>query len=139
MIGACAYSGPIRSTQGGIREMRSLADRYTDNIERSKRIDRGTPQSEIDEIRKEIEILDYELRHTTLEPSQRRELLKLSGEATAVLARQIGAARHPLVIDPAPRTHDSSPTRSAVSRPMNAFAEHTLRERDYRRDYGMER
>ncbi|MFC9999639.1 hypothetical protein [Nocardia sp. NPDC127526] len=117
--------------------MRSLKDRYTDIIERSKRIDASAPESEILEIRKEIENLDYELRHTGMEPSQRRELLTLSGAATAILARQVDAARNPLVISPEPQSRPASPTRSdSPARSGNAFSEAALRNR---RDRGIER
>ncbi|WP_232852475.1 hypothetical protein [Nocardia acididurans] len=112
-----------------LSEMASLADRYRNNIERSKRIDRSTPESEITDIGKEIELLDYELRHTSLEPSARRELIELSGVATATLARQVHAARSPLVIDPAPQpTHPTPRPRG------NAITEAAHRNRDRGRE-----
>ncbi|SUD49604.1 Uncharacterised protein [Nocardia otitidiscaviarum] len=103
--------------------MQSLESRYADAIERTKRIVHGTPEVDIAEIRAEIERLDHELRHTRMEPDRREELLKLSGAATAVLARQVHAARNPLVIDPAP--HHPAPTRRG-----NAITDAACRYRD---------
>lgn len=111
--------------------MRSLEERFADNIERSRQVDPRTSEQVIREIREELDGLNYELRHTIMEPSHRQELIKLSGAAEAVYARQVHAARNPLVVDPAPRApHPGSARQSG-----NALNDALQR----RRDRGMER